>query len=61
MGNTIKGLRCACGHAQNVQVEEAVLDIFCPKCGAWVRLGEALGMSFGQAVIFAIVALWLLG
>jgi len=56
-----KGLRCSCGHEQNVQVEDAVLDILCPKCGAWVRLGEAIGLSFGQAVIFAIVAIWLLG
>jgi hypothetical protein len=47
------------GHQENVPVPEAILEIVCPKCGAWVKLGEALGLSFGQAV-FAVVVLALI-
>ncbi|HVS82321.1 MAG TPA: hypothetical protein VHE60_11370 [Pyrinomonadaceae bacterium] len=61
MGNTIKGLRCNCGQQQNVSVPEAVVDVFCPNCGALVRLGEALGLTFGQALFGALVVLLLLG
>jgi ribosomal protein S27E len=62
MQQTTKGLRCqGCSHEQNVAVSEAVLGLVCPKCGAWVKLGEALGLSFGQAAIAALVVLWLLG
>jgi hypothetical protein len=61
MQHTTKGLRCDCGHEQNVSVPEAVFGLACPRCGAWVALGQALGLSFGQAAIAALVILWLLG
>jgi hypothetical protein len=57
MTNVTKGLRCCCGHEQNVQVAETVLGIFCPKCKAWVWLGEALGLTTGQAIVAALI-LW---
>lgn len=52
-----KGLRCNCGHQENMTVAETVLEAFCPKCGAWVQLGEALGLTFGQAAIVGLI-LW---
>jgi hypothetical protein len=61
MQHTTKGLRCDCGHEQNVTVPEAVFTLICPKCGGGVKLGEALGLSFGQAAIAALVVLWQLG
>jgi hypothetical protein len=57
-----KGLRChCCGHEQNVTVARFVLKVICPKCGAWVTLGEALGLSFGQAVFVTALALLIFG
>jgi hypothetical protein len=61
MQHTTKGLRCPCGHEENVTVPKALLGMFCPKCNAWVTLGEALGLSFGQAVVATLVILWLIG
>ncbi len=60
MKNVTKGFRC-CGREENVTVSEALLGIVCPQCGKWVLLGEALGLSFGQAAVLTVLAIWLLG
>jgi hypothetical protein len=49
MAKKTKGLRCPCGHEQNVEVEEFILNALCPKCGRLVALGETLGLSFWEA------------
>jgi len=62
MQRTTKGLRCqGCGHEENVNVPEAILGLVCPKCGAWVKLGEALGLSFGQAAFAVLVIALIFG
>lgn len=58
MKHVTKGLRCdCCGLEQNYSVPEALLQAFCPQCGKWVTLGEALGLSFGQAVVATLLLL----
>ncbi len=57
MAKVTKGLRCCCGHTENVTVEEFILTVFCPKCKQWVALGEALGLTFGQTVVVGLF-LW---
>lgn len=57
MTNVTKGLRCCCGHEQNVQVAETVLSSICPKCKMWVTLGEALGLTLRQTVVLGLI-LW---
>lgn len=59
MAGKIKGLRCSCGHEQNVEVEEFVLNALCPRCGKLVALGESLGLTFWQAAGL-VGLLWLI-
>jgi uncharacterized paraquat-inducible protein A len=58
MNYATKGLCCQnCGHQENVAVIEGVLELLCPKCGTWVSLGKAFGLTPGQAVVAALI-LW---
>lgn len=60
MAKVTKGLQCrCCGHEENVEVEEIILNVLCPKCGKFVALGEALGLSFWEAAGVAGL-LWLI-
>jgi RNase P subunit RPR2 len=58
MPQVTKGFHCqGCGHKQNVTVAETVLSLFCKKCGVYVTLGKAFGLSGGEAVFLALL-LW---
>jgi hypothetical protein len=58
MQHTTKGLSCVhCGNQQNVAVPEALLHLACPQCEALVALGEALGLTFGQALVVTVLLL----